>query len=284
MMIEQNDQMDFVVRLFQTSTSKIEDLAGKLEKLVKDNEENKSNFSDFLKDYDENEKFQITINNSHFSHFKDLENSLSKHFTKLETHSQDIKSLQMLCDVNCKTIGDHSSQIDLFLSDRPKYVNVTSLMQLENKIFNEIIKSQSFAEHAQDAYLKLLNKQNCMNDDHRVLNGAFETLKKSHESELLNQEQIRQATINLKLALVSEMESWNKKTLDQVDEKIASIPKPVIPSLDDAKKAFTTQLEPAQFDARNANLRAVNNESKITLLEKKVEQLQLLLNKLQLQG
>lgn len=69
-----------------------------------------------------------------------------------------------------------------------------------------------------------------------------------------------------------------------IDQKIAAIPKSVIPSIDETTKAYQTQLEPVKLDASNAKLRSSNCEAKITLLEKKVEQLQLLLNRYQLQG
>lgn len=67
-------------------------------------------------------------------------------------------------------------------------------------------------------------------------------------------------------------------------DKISAIPKPLIPSLDEAKKDTQSKLEPIQLDAKNAHLRSVNTEAKVHILEKKLEQLQLLVNKLQLQG
>lgn len=70
-----------------------------------------------------------------------------------------------------------------------------------------------------------------------------------------------------------------------IEDKIAAIPKPSMTaaiSPEEAKMQIQKQVEPASLDAKNANLRSVNNEQKITLLEKKVENLNLLLNKLQL--
>jgi hypothetical protein len=71
-----------------------------------------------------------------------------------------------------------------------------------------------------------------------------------------------------------------KKSYNQIFDQIAAIPKPVIPSLDDLKKGLQMQLEPFTIDVRNSSLRSSNNEYKITVLEKKVEQLTLLLEKL----
>jgi hypothetical protein len=70
-----------------------------------------------------------------------------------------------------------------------------------------------------------------------------------------------------------------------VSEQIAAIPKPEKPiSLDDAKNAMASKLEPIALDAKSSNLRSVKNESRIMLLEKKIESLYLLLNKSQLEG
>jgi hypothetical protein len=80
------------------------------------------------------------------------------------------------------------------------------------------------------------------------------------------------------------IQSAKEEISSQVETRIASIPKPVIPSLDEAKTHMQAQLEPVVLDAKNAHLRSSNNESKITILEKKVEQLQLLVNKFQLKG
>jgi hypothetical protein len=70
-----------------------------------------------------------------------------------------------------------------------------------------------------------------------------------------------------------------------IEQKLSELPKPSLAptiSPEEAKAQIQKQVEPASLDARNANLRSANNEQKITLLEKKLENLQLLLNKLQL--
>ncbi len=67
-----------------------------------------------------------------------------------------------------------------------------------------------------------------------------------------------------------------------VQESIRSIPKPVIPSLDEAKDFMKQNIEPVSLDAKNANARSANNETKIMILEKKLESLNLALNKISL--
>ena len=68
----------------------------------------------------------------------------------------------------------------------------------------------------------------------------------------------------------------------EFDKKLDAIPKPSIPDVTAPIKEMQSKFEPARLDAANANLRSENNEKKITILEKKIEQLQLLLNKAQL--
>ena len=82
----------------------------------------------------------------------------------------------------------------------------------------------------------------------------------------------------------SSLSDMQEKLLNYINDSIASIPQPVIPSLDDAKKVIEDKITPIYLDAKNANLRSSNNENKLLILEKRIEQLQLLINKLQNQG
>ena len=88
-----------------------------------------------------------------------------------------------------------------------------------------------------------------------------------------------------KEATASQFEQMNQALMFHIEDKLAALTKQSIAptiSPDDAKALVQKQVEPASLDAKNANLRSSNNEQKITLLEKKVETLQLLLNKLQI--
>lgn len=70
----------------------------------------------------------------------------------------------------------------------------------------------------------------------------------------------------------------------EIRDKIAAIPPLELPSLDSVKAQLEKSMETTSLDARNANLRSQNLESKINLLEKRLEQLTLLIQKLQLAG
>jgi hypothetical protein len=88
-----------------------------------------------------------------------------------------------------------------------------------------------------------------------------------------------------KIEIDRKLNEMQDSLKNHVSDAIGALPKPIEPlSLEDAQKSMQGKLEPVSLDARNANLRSANNETKITILEKKIEQLSLLVNKLQLQG
>jgi len=75
--------------------------------------------------------------------------------------------------------------------------------------------------------------------------------------------------------------SFKEELIKLIDSSIKSIPKPIIPTLDEAKSHMCAQLEPVILDAKNANLRSTNVETKLFIIEKKIEQIKLMLDKLQ---
>lgn len=78
--------------------------------------------------------------------------------------------------------------------------------------------------------------------------------------------------------LMNVMESHKQHFLSKID----ALPKPIEPSYDAVKAEINHKFEPTIYDAKNANLRAHNNETRIMLLEKKIEQLFLLLKSYEL--
>lgn len=88
----------------------------------------------------------------------------------------------------------------------------------------------------------------------------------------------------LKNKLNEGLASLSNSIDSTIDKKISAIPTPSIPDYSAQIKAVETQHEPIRFDAANAKLRSENTEKKLFLLEKKVEQLQLVLDKLKLGG
>jgi methyl-accepting chemotaxis protein len=70
---------------------------------------------------------------------------------------------------------------------------------------------------------------------------------------------------------------------DDLTKKISSlpVPKPSVSS-EEVKKIVSDGLEPVSFDAKNASLRSSNTDMKVSLLEKKVENMMLLAKRFEL--
>jgi hypothetical protein len=60
---------------------------------------------------------------------------------------------------------------------------------------------------------------------------------------------------------------------------IASLPKPKIPSSEEISSAIRLQVEPVAIDAKNGCLRSANCDLRLTIAEKKIDQIFLLLQK-----
>jgi len=80
-------------------------------------------------------------------------------------------------------------------------------------------------------------------------------------------------TANVNLATLRE------EVKRETEEKIGSIPTPRIPSQDDIYQAIAFKVEPIALDAKNGVLRSANCEMKIMIMEKKIDQIFLLLQK-----
>ena len=130
-----------------------------------------------------------------------------------------------------------------------------------------------------------------MIDAHSRLKGLVDALcldfihvKKKIE-ELISYNETHSGFVSVLKSKISDgVASAYKYVDDQLNAKISSLSKPDSITIDDVKKVIDEQFEGVRLDASNAKLRSSNSESKIILLEKKIEQLQLLINKLQMQG
>jgi hypothetical protein len=90
--------------------------------------------------------------------------------------------------------------------------------------------------------------------------------------------------VDLKVKFSDSIANIMRQVPEEIEERLKQLPKPQIPDYSAQIKSIEAQHEPIRFDAANAKLRSENTEKKMFLLEKKVEQLQLLLDKLKLGG
>ena len=148
------------------------------------------------------------------------------------------------------------------------------------------------AEYKQSQIASNLNAKDLYDNHQKVHAGnkkLLEDLKK--EADIRYAEEIKikhdlqglqEESKSLKLTQNTMFHDLKNVFSPMIDEKINAIPKLVIPSLDDAKLAMQKQLEPVSLDAKNAYMKSTNTDTKVYVLEKKLEQLKLMVDQINL--
>ena len=202
----------------------------------------------------------------------DLKN---EHLTLNSSH-QDTKDTMNALDSSIK----HIQSVVLDLKNSSK-----SFVKLENLEVISKNASDSHKEHSdnlsliQEKFNELEDRNNRCSTNLTQVNvdlDFFKISKENFQNDIVKKFNLLQSQV--KTSIDTNMEN----TLNVVADMISAIPSAPKLVIEDPTEKIKKQVEPIQLDAKNANLRSVNNESKITLLEKKVEQLQLLLNKYQI--
>lgn len=212
----------------------------------------------------------------------------------IDAHNEEFKSLKASQEnlQNAINSNGHSLQI-LNENIKQLFVNVggsikkSDLDSLKKKFLeirnDYIAKTKDFVNLSQkvhDAHVENKAKFSNLENFKSLIDNQSKLIAKNTESiEWLSNQ--RKQDIE---ALYKKVDVFIGLLDPKINEAIAAIPKPTIPSIDDAKASILKSVEPMQFDAKNANLRSANNETKILLMEKKIEQLQLLVNKLKLEA
>lgn len=274
-------QIDFIVSKFQDSIQKFEALVQANKDLAKENEDLKVSmvnlrfkfdslvidFGSFIVDHSDSVKAQSKVNNQ-FENMHMNQTSINCVFSKDlgNVFSECVKSKDKIEEI-LKMIGALSIKID---SVDAKYAAIPDLIE----------KLSGYIDFFR---LKLVTIEGVNSKNESLIKDIRDLAEKNSLDALSIAKgfsEFRQNTLNsideLKKAQVYFQEAIPKV----IDLKIAEIPKPVIPSIEEAKKAFQNQLEPVSLDAKNSALRSVNTESKLHILEKKIEQLKLILDQL----
>jgi methyl-accepting chemotaxis protein len=269
-------------------------------------------FQSAMKEFENNKvSFEALI--KEFTLMKEKLESLSKeHFSLKQASSAavnalDSKSSGLYTNLS-SSVSTVSKVVDSF-SKEAEYIkkeiqNLKNGMKKANENHADLLKNSSsnivnLSTEIEDVKTTLINFASKFEDADKSGKGAHADLKnfvtilandlitaKGNLREFVGATSGFQKDLSShKEAIASRMEQLNHTMMCYVDDKISALPKPstAVPiTQEDAKAIVQKQVEPASFDAKNANLRSSNNEQKIVLLEKKVENLQLLLNKLQL--
>jgi hypothetical protein len=281
---EAKDAIDLMTERFQECVSKVDkslvqvselmkevkDLGSKLEALSQEHSSLKKNTSNAVAEVD-GKNAQINAS---------LSTSLSSVSKVADSCSQDTTSIK-------KEIQSVKDSLDKAIQNQNVFAKTGSTSIAEAKADIEDIKTTIINTIAKWEEKDISNKG--AHADLKKFVGLLETDLVSAKGTLRefvgSTSNFAKDLANHKESTATQFEQLKQGLTFFIEDKIASLPKPSLtPSItaEDAKLQIQKQVEPASLDARNANLRSSNNEQKITLLEKKVENLNLLLNKLQL--
>ena len=283
-MIDYQGQIDYMVRKFQDVTAKCEALEKKspeidisLNTIYASNATLQKMHEDLDKQTAKGLKAVADITNELNKRSDSHANNLSTlhiHIINLSNELEEIKRLQLsmksITDNLTAKFTDYASQDRLDICNgnlnklKGDLTSLTAIMTGQNSALSEAIES------VDSKVLHFRTNLKNLNDLTAQSNSKLATLTNEH--------------VNFKRAVDEMIEKSNMNLSNQIKDTISAIPKPIIPSMEEAKATFKGQLEGYALEARNAQLRSSNNEIKIVALEKKVENLTLLLNKLQIGG
>lgn len=278
-------QVDFIVKRFQESLSRYEIM----EKEFKNFQKEKANLQGACQNLAENLASLISEASEKFSFLSDIGkvtqeqiNTIQERNTTFATQHEGLKkSLQ-------ENEKETRKSILAIVVDYEK--NEEAINELNKKYQSFCNSFKVFHDHTSEK----LNLQDQKIADASTKHESSSLRIAGFQADIVriqsNLKEHAQKIANLASDISQSKEYTNlvsngleKSLKDHIKEAIAAIPKLQIPSLEDATKATQAKIEPALLDSKNANLRSQNNETKIAILEKKVEQLQLLVNKFQLQ-
>lgn len=278
------EQVDYMVLRFQDTMKKFDDLSDKSDNFFVYLKDMALKVECLSKDHGVISEFVKNNANTNDKTTKEILGSVGNIFHILDKSANQFQLFEKQFGQFNGQISDVYAQISGILEKNKGFAtkNEVDAMNIRLSGFNSDVRSalQSQAE-------KNIEHSNRINS----LNSFTSSLDKELSDHKNFTTKIGQSLDNLisihtvhQLAVESKIKTLGNEFTAYVDKQIAAIPKPVIPSMDEAKEHVNIKVEPALLDARNANIRSTNNEQKIFIMEKKIEQLQLLLNKLQIQA
>lgn len=276
------DQVDYIVSKFQEAMGKINAFDARLESVVLSVSTLMQNLDALSKNHKKLEDFSKESNQVIGAALHSDKISFQKNDLQLNWLETSFKTLEEDFKQMVSNMPEILGQVSKIKKDLTGFASI----ELVNNIKKDFVNLETYvkARH-QDFHEKLIDIQNKHNN--------LKDLSSSQSADLSNfvknfkelQAKFNNLAGDLGLSKsytdsqVNHCEIVVKKYIDSVVE---SLPKPIIPSIDEVKNHAEKKIEPALLDSRNANIRSENSEKKIFILEKKVEQLQLILNKLQL--
>jgi len=281
---ESNQQVKFIVNKFQESMAQYDSLETKVNEVLTKAGVYSSQLINIEKDHD---KFRENIETLK----KCCNNSAVHSSAQSSSYSSSISTLGYDVGRLKENIGEISGLTSALNGEisslKEKVSGLAPISEL-----NLIKSGLKSVEHAVDSNNKTSHESSLdIRESHNKTKSLLDTIYSEMNSVLGRISQVEKSLkmVVADLGLGREytdniFSNLQKEMLNHIERQIDGIPQPIIPSLEDAKKVMEEKLHPVTLDAKNANLRSANNEHKILILEKKIEQLQLLLNKQQIQG
>ena len=280
---EENEQIQYVVKRFQEAMGKFDSVHSSINSTLSD-----------IKSI--SEQFIVLKNkcDSIFMSLEALKKQVTDQNTIVDSHSISLASIMPIV----KDVTQHKAEIGDIqgqnASIRGQVTNLKNSIEncassaqfsdLKIAIKNNLDEMRSKFQDNVQKISDFTNKSDSHMQFSQSLSQDMANLSNNHDRLALDMKNLASDIGLGKVYTESSLSDMQQKLLNYINDSIASIPKSAIPNLEDAKKVMDDKLIPSALDAKNANLRSTNNEHKILILEKKIEQLQLLLNKLQIQG
>lgn len=283
-MDEQKSQIDFIVRLFQTGMKRVEEITPRLENTLKDFESQKAKYIEFVNGFEntknDREKFEQFMSDM----VDKLQKDISDHTTLINytknLFEEEKKEIAQFWDV----INVKREKISTLFNNQEKFAKLSDVDVTKDSIEELRKLVEENQKICQDTFLKFTKEQTETKETLQLLKNSLELFRIAIGEKNSEIGSVKNDLQSLEKSFADKIVNLSTNCKSMVSEAVNAIPKPEIPRLEDAQKAFSNQLEPVMLDAKNAALRAVNNETKISILERKIDQLQLMINKLQLQG
>lgn len=279
-MSEIQNQIEYMVAKFQDSITKFENLMQSHLDLTKDNENTKNivsnlenklsvllnDFTSLIYSHTEKDKSQEKIN-LEIKTLQEKQDKLNEFLTKdifeINKNLEDLKGKVTLFPKKIDELSNEIANVDSKYSDVPdkilKLDDPVNFCQTEiNKLKNMILEDESLIKN-----INALSNKNEKN--------ILDATKSCNEMFYKHEELIKEIQ-NKQMFMSDDFSKF-------IDQRISEIPKPVIPTIEEINKSFLNDLESIRLDARNSILRTNNSETRINLAEKRIEQVQLLLKK-----
>jgi DNA repair exonuclease SbcCD ATPase subunit len=286
MMSDDTGQIDFVIKRFQECQTSYEILdkrtqevkvsLDQLKDLVDNSFESHCKILDRVEE--ESKKNEISrLNTSETQYNQAL--SLKKNEEKNEQFEGRFEQIESSISKVSNQIQDFAGPVSMAATKDELLTFSQALLDLEKFCRSQLNEVPNLISPLLD-----LGKSHTERLDQQ--NQSLETLlqiNKSQSDEIENIKIQSQCFSNENKTIRLQLSSIDTDLKAYVDVKIQNIP--VIPplSMEDITKSMQNFLEPTLRESRNASLRATNCETKIILLERKIDQLQLMLNKLELE-